>query len=215
MVGAVREGTGRPPRRIAIVSCGGAGKSRLAGELGRRLGLPVLHLDLHYWRPGWVETPRAEWEALQPSLLAGDAWIADGNYHATLPLRLERADAVVFLDMPRLACLRGVLLRRLRHRGTHRADLPPGCPEKFDLEFLRWIWRFPRDVRPATLAMLREFEARGGLVVVLRSRREVETFLADLDRFHDRSATPPSVPEGHGKPGSPASKARWGPGDSP
>jgi adenylate kinase family enzyme len=181
-------GAGGAARRIAIVGCGGAGKSRLARELGRRLGLPVVHLDAHFWRPGWVETPRAEWEALQPSLLAGDSWIADGNYHATLPVRLDRADTVLFLDMPRLACLRGVLARRLRHRGTNREDLPPGCPEKIEWEFLKWIWNFPRDVRPATLAMLREFEARGGRVVVLRSRGEVAGFLSSLEGPGPREA---------------------------
>ena len=39
-------------QRIAVVGSGGAGKSTFGRELGRLLGLPVIHLDHHYWRPG-------------------------------------------------------------------------------------------------------------------------------------------------------------------
>ncbi|MER7128400.1 hypothetical protein [Streptosporangium saharense] len=36
-------------RRVAVVGCGGGGKSHLAREPGRVLDLPVTHLDaLHY-----------------------------------------------------------------------------------------------------------------------------------------------------------------------
>jgi hypothetical protein len=46
-------------RRVAIIGCGGAGKSTLAQALGACLGIEVVHLDRLYWRPGWVPTPRA------------------------------------------------------------------------------------------------------------------------------------------------------------
>ena len=49
-------------RRILIVGCCGAGKTTLAGELGKRLGLPVCHLDRIWWRPGWTEKPREEFD---------------------------------------------------------------------------------------------------------------------------------------------------------
>ncbi len=45
-----------------------------------------------------------EWRSKQRNLLAGDAWIADGNYHETLDLRLERADTVVVLATPWWLC---------------------------------------------------------------------------------------------------------------
>lgn len=167
-------------KRIAIVGNGGAGKSFLAMELGRRLGLPVLHLDAHYWKAGWVEPEGGEWEAIQSRLLAGDAWIADGNYQRTLHLRASRADTIVFLDMPRLHCFRGVLSRWLRNRGTVRGDMASGCPERITWEFLRWIWAYPRRARPRIVAMLGEFEAAGGGVHVLRSRRDVAAFVAGL-----------------------------------
>jgi adenylate kinase family enzyme len=82
-------------RRVAVVGSGGAGKSAFSEELGRRTGLPVIHLDRHYWKPGWVETPPDEWGALQSGLLTGADWIVDGNYRGTFDICFERADTVI------------------------------------------------------------------------------------------------------------------------
>ena len=64
----------------------------------------MIHLDVHYWKPGWVKPSNDEWWEEQRLLLAGEAWIVDGNYRETLELRLERADTVVFLDTPWSVC---------------------------------------------------------------------------------------------------------------
>ena len=82
------------------------------------------------------------------------------------------------LAPPRLVCLAGALRRSLRRRGE--AVQAPGCPERLDLGFLRWIWRYPSDSRPRLDAAL---EHHGGRlrVVELRSRREAAGFLDDLD----------------------------------
>ena len=164
-------------RRVAVVGPGGAGKSTFARELGRRLGLPVVHLDAHYWKPGWTPTPPAEWGALQAELLAGERWVADGNYGATFDLRFGRADTVVVLAPPRLHCLAGALRRSLARRGE--AVQAAGCPERVSADFLRWIWRYPVDSRPrldAALARHREHLR----IVELGSRREAAAFLAAL-----------------------------------
>jgi adenylate kinase family enzyme len=55
-------------RRVAVVGSSGAGKSTFARDLGARTGLPVVHLDRPFWRPGWVETPREEWRRVRAFL---------------------------------------------------------------------------------------------------------------------------------------------------
>ena len=90
--------------RVAIVGPGGAGKSTFARSLGELTGLPVLHLDRFFWKPGWVETPRDEWRQRQSELAAADRWIADGNYGGTFDERFARADTVIIVARPRLAC---------------------------------------------------------------------------------------------------------------
>ena len=104
----------------------GAGKSTFSRALSAKTGLPVIHLDVHFWKPGWVPTPDDEWRAKQRGLLAGEAWIVDGNYHATLDLRLERADTVVFLDTPWWICTQRAFARGLRKRPAG-FELPVGC----------------------------------------------------------------------------------------
>ena len=82
-------------RRILILGCSGAGKTHLAQRLASIRGLPVIHLDQHFWRPNWVEPDKAEWADQVEQLIQGPAWIMDGNYGGTLPARLMSADTVI------------------------------------------------------------------------------------------------------------------------
>ena len=167
-------------QRIAIVGPGGAGKSTLARRMGERLQLPVVHLDSRYWRPGWVETPKEEWDETMRALASAERWILDGNYGRTLEIRFARADTIVFLDFPRWICIPRVIRRGIVYRGRHRPDMAEGCNEQVTLEFLRWIWRWPRDSRPRVVKAMNGPGAHARHVV-LRTPREVARFLASLD----------------------------------
>ena len=162
-------------RRVVIVGSGGAGKSTLAADLGRRTGLPVVHLDRHFWHPGWVETPRDEWRAVQRELLAGDEWIVDGNYSATLDERLPRADTVVFCDFRAWRTLPRILRRTLFNLG--RAVQAEGCPERLDPKFLWWVLRYRSRSRPRVAQAIADLAPRAD-VRVLRNPRAVRAFLA-------------------------------------
>ena len=167
-------------RRIAIVGPGGAGKSTLARRLSKVLGLPVIHLDRLYWKPGWVPTPRDEWVRLQGELLASDRWIVDGNYGSTMDMRLAAADTVVFMDLPRVVCVWRAFHRGWSGRGRTRPDMADGCPERIDLGFLWWIWTYPRRHRP-TLARKLAALPDDKRVVRLRSHRDVRAFVRGLE----------------------------------
>lgn len=160
--------------RIIIVGCGGAGKSTLARQLGDKLGLPVVHLDKLFWRPGWVQVTQEEFDKLHQAEIAKEKWIIDGNFNRTFPKRLACCDTVIYLDFSRFACLTGVLKRILTTHGTVRPDMGEGCPERIDFEFLKWVWNFNKTNRQTYYKQLRESDAD---VYILKNRRQVAAFL--------------------------------------
>ena len=169
-------------KRVLIIGSGGAGKSTVAERLGQLLNIEVLHLDKFYWRAGWVETPKSEWLKTIEELLGRDAWIMDGNYSGTLEMRLAACDTVIFLDISRLLCLWRVMKRAMMYRNQSRPDMAEGCREKFNLEFIRWVWSYRSKTRPKIVKML-ESKAEEKRIVWLRSQSEVELF---LDKQHTR-----------------------------
>lgn len=168
-------------QRIVILGNAGSGKSTLARELGRRLNLPVVHLDRLFWEPDWVEADNQVFRTRVEQAVAGDTWISEGNYsRRTFDLRLPRADLVIWLDTHRATCLRRVMLRSALNRP--RTDLPAGCTEKLNkafLKFLSFVWHFDRVNRPGIEAV-RQAIAPQIPVIQLRSTREVSEFLDGL-----------------------------------
>jgi adenylate kinase family enzyme len=166
-------------RRVVILGNAGSGKSTLARRLGERLGLPVVHMDVLFWEPGWKEPDNEAFRARVRAAVAGDAWITEGNYLSrTFDLRLPRADQVIWLDTPQLTCVRRVIVRSALARP--RPDLAVGCEEGlFDndfLPFLGYTWNYDRKSRPR-LEAARQAMAPDVPVVHLRGKRQIGAFL--------------------------------------
>ena len=163
-------------RRILVLGPPGSGKSTLARELGRRLDVPVFHLDQAFWRAGWVQAPARCFAAETERIAALPAWVIDGNYTDTIGVRLARADCVVYLDVPRWRCMVRLLRRIAAGHGRVRTDSAPGCAEGFDLEFLRFAWSWSRLRRARMLTLIHGF---GGRRLVVRSEGERSLLLQD------------------------------------
>ena len=128
--------------KIAIMGYSGSGKSTLAEKLGQRFGLPVLHLDSVQFEAGWkVRDPAQSIETVRAFLAEHpDGWVIDGNYKKfELERRLEEAARIFLLLLPRLTCLARCRKRYRMWKGKTRPDVAPGCEEKMDAEFVRWI----------------------------------------------------------------------------
>lgn len=164
--------------RILIIGCGGAGKSTLARQLGEKLELPVVHLDKLFWKPGWVEESSEEFDRKLAIELEKTRWIMDGNFNRTMPQRLSKCDTIIYLDFSRWACFWGVVRRIITTYGTVRPDMGDGCPERFDLNFLRWVWNYNRDKRQRNYRLLNE--ATHAEKIVLKNHRMVKQFLKSL-----------------------------------
>ena len=164
--------------RIMIIGCGGSGKSTLARQLGEKTGLPVVHLDKLFWRPGWVNITREEFDVVHNAAIEEKKWILDGNFDRTMEPRIRRCDTVVYLDFSRMACLLGVMKRILTTYGKVRPDMGDGCPERFDLEFLQWVWNFNKNKREKNYRLLEQYGDKR--IYILKNRKQVKEFLESL-----------------------------------
>lgn len=125
-----------------VLGCCGAGKSTFASALSSITGLELIHLDQYYWKPNWEETTSAEWEKIVQTLASKPQWIIDGNYGRTIDMRIKQADTIIYLDYPTWLCLWRVIKRIIKYRGKVRPDMPEGCKERFDWEFIHYVLTF-------------------------------------------------------------------------
>ena len=165
-------------QRIMIIGCPGSGKSTLARALGERLGLSVVHLDRLWWNAGWQNVSQEEFDARLSRAVRMESWIIDGNYSRTIGQRLQSCDTVIYLDFNRWLCLWGMCQRVIRSYGKVRPDMSPGCPERFDWEFVKFIWNFNENNRVRNYTWLAQ--AKHARAIVLKNRREVKRFLEAL-----------------------------------
>ena len=154
-----------------VIGCCGAGKSTFSKALHAITRLELIHLDQHYWKPDWEETDSEQWRATVQELAGRPAWIIDGNYGGTLDIRIERADTIIYLDYPTWKCLWRVIKRILKYRGRERPDMPKGCRERFDWNFLHYVATFNWRKRGPMMQKLN----------ALKQEKRVEIFQNDQD----------------------------------
>ena len=169
-------------RKVAVLaSASGNGKTTFGRELARRLDVPFVELDAIAHKPNWTEATAEEMRAAVEPVVARDGWVIDGGYRNKLgDLVLARADTIVWLDLPIWVWLPRLVRRTIR-RVVRREQLWNENRESFRTSFLSRDsviyfaikrWRIRRRLYPQLLAPYH--------VIRLRSRREVDLFLAEI-----------------------------------
>src|SRR5919197_3104503 len=135
------------PPKIAVIGTSGSGKTTVARELARRLGVPHVELDALYHGPRWTETPVEEFRRRVVAATDADGWVVDGNYNSKLgDFVLERADTVVWLDVPLRVALSRLTLRTIRRIRTGE-ELWSGNRESWRGGFFGWESMFVWTIR--------------------------------------------------------------------
>ena len=165
-------------QRVLVLGAPGSGKSTFAHRLAATADIPLVSLDALYWQPGWTPSDPATFKSRVKDAAMNESWIMDGNYisHAG-EFRRDRADTIVWFDLPRYVCMLGILGRIAKGYGRVRPEMAAGCPEQFDLEFFRYVWTFCKEQRRALIAYLDKLRADQRLLR-FTERAEANSYLA-------------------------------------
>jgi putative MATE family efflux protein len=163
--------------RIIVKGGAGAGKSTLSRALGKKFGLPVIHLDRYVYGPGWKKVEFAEVRARVAQALASNRWVVDGTYSDLHDLMLPQADLVIWIEQPAWRRLYRTWRKTRIHRNRPRSDRPDDCEERFTLGYVMTILSFGRFTR----AIARKLEAAApARVLCLKGDHAVAAFLASV-----------------------------------
>ncbi len=175
----------RSMERIVVMGTTGAGKTTLAGEIARALGVRHFELDYYRFQEDWVEVPKDEFRESVREALRGDRWVADGNYGIARDVIWPRATMLVWLDYPIYVVMwrlfwrtvgRGVFRKVLWHGNREKLWWHFFTPQSLFLWALKTHWLRRRQV-PTQLA--RPEHAHLSLVH-LRSPRAAREWLTGL-----------------------------------
>jgi adenylate kinase family enzyme len=173
-------------RRFSVAGISGSGKTTTSRKIAERLGLPHVELDALFHGPNWTEPTTEEFKGrILEALEQLDGWVIDGNYQGRIGgLVFERADTLVWLDLPLRVCL-----RRLWRRTWSRIRTGEELWESSNREGV-WTAFLMRDnlflwTVKAYFRHRREWPARFAHhphleLVHLRSPQEVERWLSTL-----------------------------------
>ena len=171
-------------RRVSIVGVPGSGKTTIGRRLATSLGVPLVELDEIFHQPGWEDLPLDDFRSRVSDAVSRDEWVVDGNYSAVQDLVWQRAETVVWLDLPRRVVMRRVVIRTVRHAST-REELWNGNREplsnfyRWDPQknIVRWAWAKYADYGDRYAAAIEDPLHAHIRFIRLRSAAEVDAFV--------------------------------------
>lgn len=163
--------------RISIIGGSGSGKSTLCSILSKELNLPAIHLDGINFDSNWVEIDKSKRDNIIVNKALEDKWIIDGNYTKTLKNRLERADLIIWLDYSTFALLKGVLKRIFKSINKERPEIP-GCKERFDFNFIKYVITYNKKKRYIIVENLADIPKEK--ILIFKNQKKLNKWLKDF-----------------------------------
>ena len=156
--------------KIAIMGYAGAGKTYLSNFLSNIHAAPVLHLDTVKYDLNWQ--PVSDESALKTvsEFMAQESWIIEGNYKNLLQKeRLEAADQIVLVLLPRLTCF----YRALKRTKARKSE---GYKNDMNLFFIRFVL-FGCRTKSRKRQYSEIIEKYNDKTIVLKSQKQINKFM--------------------------------------
>lgn len=170
--------------RISVIGLPGSGKTTLAQTLSGRLSIPHIHLDRLWFTSGGkntkgntpnLEQVRADMQARVIEAIKAESWVSDGVYSRLQTEIADRADTLIYLDIPLYRRLLNHAWRLLKPKTRH-----PEVTRWQDLMFFFDIIRMTRSQTPKIETLIERYTDK---LVVLRSRKEIVDFVRRISPF--------------------------------
>lgn len=170
-------------KRINVMGNTCSGKTTVAGLLSADLAVPHVELDSLYWQPDWTPAEVARFRDSVDEATRSDSWVVDGNYSVSRDIVWDRADTIVWIDLP-LPLLLGRVAARTARRVRIGEELWNGNRETIGKALGReslfvWVVKIQKLRRLQYPEWLTRPEYSHLTAVRLRSPEAVERWLAD------------------------------------
>lgn len=168
------------PKKILILGISGTGKTTLARKLSKLLDIPVYHLDKYIWKKNWIEASQQEAEEKIRDIINKPSWIIEGWISPLAELKLQTANTILYLNYSGIRVLLGGIKRWWKNKGKVREEMPAGCIEKFDLKYLKVM--FKRLERPEIEDTVKKFEDK---IIRIKSPHDVKNIMSKF--YYDKN----------------------------
>ncbi len=165
-------------KRIAVMGPPGSGKTTLAQQIAEITGLPLVHIDYHLFNNPDNLLDKTAFNKQLKKLINQNVWVMDGEYISSDTSRLEKADLIIYLDMPRRVYFNRLLIRRVKYHKKNRPGLPDNWQERLDWDFMKYAWKYQKDKRDTRLNLVENARPQS---IILKNNKEVQEFTKMLN----------------------------------
>lgn len=160
------------PTKFALIGLPGSGKSTFASILGKRLNIPVYHLDKHVFEAFGKKRDKQEFIEIQKAMLEKTAWIVEGCSFSTFEMRFAKADVLIYFHFSRLVCFWRFFKRLFNYKQEF------GGLQVMTWELLKYTWNFDKEKRGRIEELRKKYPQAD--FVIFKNQKEADFFLRSL-----------------------------------
>ncbi|ANU13108.1 hypothetical protein B481_0452 [Planococcus halocryophilus Or1] len=164
--------------KVYIIGSVGSGKTTLARRLSLSLSIPHFETDNFVWQrqtDGDFRNTESVRDAQFLAALEQSSWIIEGVHLGWTDLAINRADKVIFLDIPYHKRTLHFVFRYIKQRaGKEQANYQPSF--SMLLKMFQWNRYFEDTMKPEFLAKL---GAAQGKVVIVNNQKQLDKLLVE------------------------------------